>query len=280
MRGGRGLASAAISVEELFGASDLADLAGGFFAVDGAKSFDIIGVELAFGGFAGGSGSVHGGGFFVAVIEPEGVSSFVCDGVLEINRGDGTGDTGDAAAVKAKAIVAVVDLDIETEDLAGATAIDDAGDCDGLSVVSPVALAEEDDILVFVGFVLVVARFCKIGESHKFGLKAPTARIHPRLEACFDGVICAFEIGDVGATRFVDVVFDGEFVPKEGDFFAVRGGRFGANKGLRGLADGEERDTKGNKSKQAERVCHGDVLLMGGALCVALRGACVGVKSA
>ncbi len=256
MCGGRGLASAACTVEELFGASDLTDLAGGFFAVDGAKSFDVIGVKLSFGGFTGGSGSVHGGGFVVAVIESEGMSRFVCDGILQIDGGDGSGDTGHAAAVEAKAIVTVVDLDIKAEDLAGATAIDDAGHCNSLSVVSPVVLAEEDDVLVFVGFVLVVARFCEVGKSHKIGLKAPTSRIHPRLEACFDRVVRAFEVGDVGATCFIDMVLDREFIPKERHFFAVGGGGFGANKGLRGLEGRGERDTKGNKSKKAKRVCH------------------------
>lgn len=207
------------------------------------------------------------------------MSGFVREGVLEVDGSDGSGNTGNAAAIEAEAIVAIVDLDIKAEDLSCAAAVDDAGDGDGLAVVGPIALSKEDDILIFGGFVLVVSSFREVGQSDKLGLKAATSGIHPRLEAGFDRIVSPFEVGYVRATGFVDEVFDGEFVPKEGHFFAVGGGGFGANEGLGKNRESAESDAKRNKSQETKRESHEQrpSIRRGGVRCVERGRAACGV---
>ncbi len=271
---------ASCTFEELLGARDLADLARSFFAVDRAKSLDIIGMKLAFGGFSGGSGSVHGCGFVFTMIEAKSVSGFVGDGVLEVDGGDGSGDTRDAGSIETEAIIAVIDLDIKAKDLPGAAAVDNAGDGDGLAVVCPITLSKEDDILIFGGFVLVISSFREVGQTDKLGLKAATSGIHPRLKAGFDRVVSPFDVGYIGATRLVDEVLDGEFVPEEGHFFAIGGGGFGANEGLGKNRESAESDAKRNKSQETKRESHEQrpSIRKGGVHCVERRkaegGAC------
>lgn len=81
--GGVGGAGASLFVLSIGG-----DLAGGaIFGVDGTEALYVVVIEVAFCGFTGGCGGVHGGSARGGVVESEDVSGFVCDGVLDVDGG-------------------------------------------------------------------------------------------------------------------------------------------------------------------------------------------------